>query len=59
MVSINNTLKTLSLKRVIYIPVKNNNGINKDKVLMVIEGGTIHKKLLQLGVKLSNICVIE
>lgn len=38
--------KMLKLKTAIYIPVKDKNGLSKDKALKVVIGSDLHKKLL-------------
>lgn len=55
MSTIKNSLEFYPIKKTLYIPIKDKNGLQKDKVLKVIEGSTIHKKLLNLGVNLSDI----
>lgn len=46
-------------KRKLFIPVKDINGIVKDKFLVITEGGTIHKQLFNCGTKLPNCWIIE
>ena len=51
--------KGINVKRILYIPVKDKNGIQKDKFLRISEGGEIHKKLLGAGTKLPNCWIVE
>lgn len=36
-------------KKIFFIPVKDKNGNVKDKFLRVVEGGGLHKKLIEIG----------
>lgn len=48
------------MKKYIDIPTKDENGILKDKVLRIVEGGQVHKKLLAMGVvPLPKIWIID
>lgn len=46
-------------KRYLFIPIKDKNGIPKDKFLEIVEGGTIHKQLLNGGTKLPVCWIVE
>jgi hypothetical protein len=46
-------------KRYLYIPVKDINGIVKDKYLKIVESGSIYKKLLNGDTKIPNCWIIE
>ena len=46
-------------KKKLFIPIKDKMGIQKDKFLVITEGGTIHKQLLNGGTELPNCWMIE
>ena len=46
-------------KKVLFIPVKDENGIVKDKYLRVVEGGKLYKMILGDGNKLPNCWIVD
>lgn len=46
-------------KKVFYVPVKDKNGLPKDKFLKVTEGSELYNKLLGDNNKLPNCWIIE
>jgi hypothetical protein len=49
----------LESKKVFYIPIKDKNGIPMDRSMRVVEGSSLHKKLLDTGTKLPMWIVQE
>jgi hypothetical protein len=46
-------------KKVFYFPLKDKNGTPTDKSLKVVEGSSLHKKLLSDGTKLPICWIVE
>jgi hypothetical protein len=39
----------MSIKRVIFIPIKDKSGLYKDKLLRITEGSKLHKKIVDIS----------
>lgn len=52
-------INTITKKKVLFIPVKDMNGVPQQKYMQVTEGSALHKKLLSVNGKLPEHIVIE